>query len=126
MMSRFCQYADKVFGLGQMIDAITDSRPEPQIPTAAIWTSAFAMFAMRMGSLNAVESELRLSKRMDALVGPDKPSADTMGRVYGLIDPVQQVEMLSQINHQLGRNKALHSPWPLRFLAVDGHEFFSQ
>jgi len=126
MMTRFCRYAQKVFALGDQIAAFQDRRLQPQIPTAAIWSSAFAMYAMRLGSLNALESELRMPRRLDDLVGPQKPSADTIGRVYGLIDPIQQVRMLSRINHRLRRNKVLHNAWPLRFLAVDGHEFFSQ
>jgi hypothetical protein len=32
--------------------------------------------------------------------------------------------MLCKTNHQLGRNKALYSAWPLRFAAVDGHDLF--
>lgn len=126
MISRFCRYANKVFGLGEQIAALRDSRQRPQIPTPAVFSSVFAMFAMRLGSLNAVESELRIPKRLDRLIGPDKPSADTIGRVYAMMEPIQQVEMLSRINHRLGRNKVLHNAWPLRFLAVDGHEFFSQ
>jgi hypothetical protein len=34
--------------------------------------------------------------------------------------------MLSGINHQLGRNKVFGKEAPLRFAAMDGHEFFSQ
>jgi len=124
MMARFCRYADKVFGLGQKIAAFGDARLRPQITTSAIWTSAFAMFATRLGSLNAMESELRVPKRLDGLLGPRKPSADTVGRVYGLMDPAQQRQMLRQIDHRLGRNKVLQNDWPLRFAAVDGHEFF--
>jgi hypothetical protein len=126
MMGRFCRYADKVFALGEEIGRIKDSRPRAQIPTSAIWSSAFAMFATRQGSLNAVDSELRIPKRLDGLIGPKKPSADTIGRVYGLMDPMGQREMLCRIDHRLGRNKVFQNSWPLRFVAVDGHEFFSQ
>ena len=35
--------------------------------------------------------------------------------------------LLSQANHRLRRNKTLQdNPWALRFVALDGHEFFSQ
>jgi hypothetical protein len=41
--------------------------------------------------------------------------------------PTEQLRaMLSGINHQLGRNKVLGKEGPLRFAALDGHEFFSQ
>ena len=126
MMGRFCRYTEKVFHLGQLIPQIRDDRPEPQIPTQAIWTSAFVMFVTRLGSLNAVESELRIPTRLDKLVGPHKPSADTLGRVYAGMDADSQRSVLRQIHLRSRRNKAQKSDWPLRFLAVDGHEFFSQ
>lgn len=126
MMSRFCRYVEKVFGFGEWLARLSDSRTSPQIPTAAAWTSGFLMAAMRLGSLHAMESELRIAKRLDGLVGRRKPSADTLGRVYSLIDPAGQREMLGDIVHRLGRNKVLENRWGLRFVAVDGHEFFSQ
>jgi len=49
MMSRFCRYVEKVFDFGQRVKAIQDSRQKPRIPTAAIWLSAFLMFATRRG-----------------------------------------------------------------------------
>jgi hypothetical protein len=126
MMSRFCRYVQKVFDFGQRVRALQDSRQKPRIPTAAIWLSAFLMFATRRGSLNAIESELYRSKRFDLLVGSQKPSADRMGDVFCLIPSEQLRSMLSGINHQLGRNKVLGKEGPLRFAALDGHEFFSQ
>ena len=126
MMARFCRYADKVFDLGSKIEMLHDDRARPQIPTSAIWSSTFAMFCLRLGSLNALESELRVPRRLDALVQPRKPSADTIARVYGHIDPLGQRQMLRQINHRLRRNKALDNNEQLRFVAVDGHEFFSR
>ncbi len=84
------------------------------------------MFAMQRGSLNAIESELRIPKRLDGLVGRDKPSADRIGGVFCLIPPEDLRTMLSEINHQLGRNKVFNKAGPWRFVALDGHEFFSQ
>jgi hypothetical protein len=126
MMSRFCRYVEKVFDFGQRVKAIQDSRQKPRIPTTAIWLSTFFMFVTRRGSLNAIEWELYRSKRFDRLVGSHKPSADRMGDVFCLIPSEQLRGMLSEINHQLGRNKALRNDWPLRVAAMDGHEFFSQ
>jgi hypothetical protein len=126
MMSRFCCYVEKVFDFGQRVKAIQDIRQKPRIPTAAIWLSVFFMFVTRRGSLNAIESELHRSKRFESLIGSRKPSADRMGDVFGLIPTEQLRAMLSGINHQLGRNKVLGKEGPLRFAALDGHEFFSQ
>jgi len=126
MMSRFCRYVQKVFDFAQRVKGIQDSRQRPRIRTAAIWLSGFLMFVTRRGSLNAIESELYRSKRFDRLVGSQKPSADRMGDVFCLIPSEQLRDMLSGINHQLGRNKVLGKEGPWRFAALDGHEFFSQ
>ena len=55
---------------------------------------------MRLGSLNAIESELRVPKRLDGLIGPRKPSADTIGRVFALIEPEAIRTVLAAIDHQ--------------------------
>ena len=125
MMSRFCRYVEKVFDFGDRVRRLRDGRQRPRIPTSAIWTSAFAMFTMRRGSLNAIESELRVPKRLDGLVGPVKPSADRIGDVFCLIVPEDLRAMLCGINHRLGRNKVFNKGGPWRFVALDGHEFFS-
>lgn len=126
MMRRFCRYIDKVFNLGDRVRRLRDERQRPRIPTSAIWTSAFVMFAMHRGSLNAIESELRVPKRLDDLVGSAKPSADRIGDVFCLIPPEDLRAMLSEINHRLGRNKVFDKGGAWRFVALDGHEFFSQ
>ncbi len=126
MFSRFCRYIDKVFDFSELTLTLRDSRLRPQISTASIWLSAFTMFVTRRGSLNAIETSLRIPKRLDGLIGPRKPSADSIGRTYCLMDSELLRAMLCRMNHQLGRNKALYNDWPLRIVAVDGHEFFSQ
>jgi len=125
MMRRFCGYIDKVFDFRDRVRAIRDGRLRPRIGTSAIWISAFAMSAMHRGSLNAIESDLRIPKRLDGLLGSDKPSADRIGDVFCLIPTEQLRAMLSGINHQLGRNKVFDKAGPWRFVALDGHEFFS-
>lgn len=126
MMTRFCRYIEKVFDFAEQVNSLRDPRKRPRIPTASIWASAFFLFVLRRGSLNAVESELRRSKRLEKLIGKSRPSADRIGDVMGLMDPDQLRERLCRINHQLGRNKVFAKGEALRFVAVDGHEFFSQ
>jgi hypothetical protein len=126
MLARFSRYLEKVFDFGELLATVRDSRKKPQIPAAAIWGSAFGMAVLRSGSLNAIESALRLPRRLEKFVGPIKPSADTVGRVAALVAPEILRAMLCKINHRLGRNKVFVKRWPLRFAAVDGHEFFSQ
>jgi hypothetical protein len=52
MMARFCRYVDKVFQFGQQIQALSDARPRPRIPTAAVFASVWTLFATARGSLN--------------------------------------------------------------------------
>ena len=73
-----------------------------------------------------MEEEIREPKRVEIVIGKINPSADRMGDVMGLMEPDQLREMLSGINHQVDRNKALRNDWPLRVGVFDGHEFFSQ
>ena len=126
MMSRFCCYIEKVFDFSKQIHALRDARTRPRIPTAAIWGSVLVLFVMRHRSLNGMEQEVRQPKRVERVIGKIKPSADRMGDVMGLMESDQLREMLSGINHQLGRNKVLRNDWPLRVGVFDGHEFFSQ
>ena len=124
MLTRFCRYVDKVFDLQSLLETLTDSRQQPRISTAAVFLSAMMLFALRRGSLNAVEQDLRMPRRMQDLVGPCWPSADTLGRVYALLDSEPLRHMLATVNHRLKRNKALGTVGGLRIAAVDGHEFF--
>ncbi len=126
MMKRFCCYIEKVFDFSTQLHTLHDARKRPRIPTVAIWGSVLFLFVMRHRSLNGMEQENRQPKRVEMVIGKIKPSADRVGDVMGLIDPDQLRKMLSRINHQLGRNKALRNDWPLRVGAFDGHEFFSQ
>lgn len=126
MMARFCRYIEKVFDFGHQIQTLRDARKRPRIPTTAVWGSVLFLFVMRHRSLNGMEQECREPKRVERVIGKIKPSADRMGDVLGLMEPEQLREMLSRINHQLGRNKALRNDWPLRVGVFDGHEFFSQ
>jgi len=126
MMRRFCCYIEKVFDFSKQIHSLRDARKRPRIPTGAIWGSVLFLFVMRHRSLNAMEQEIRQPKRVEILIGRIKPSADRMGDVLGLMESDQLRAMLSGINHQLGRNKALRNDWPLRVGVFDGHEFFSQ
>jgi len=125
MMARFCRYVDKVFHFGKLLETLHDSRVEPQISTATVWSSAFFMFATRRGSLNAAQCDWHLPRPIKPCLGPRLPSADTVGRVFCQIDTEPIRQMLSSINHQLKRNKSLVHETPLVFAAVDGHEFFT-
>lgn len=124
MLARLLRHAEKTFDLPGLIRALPDPRKRPQIPLTAIWSSAMAMFALRCRSLHSIAGHLRAPGRLDRMTGPVKPSDDTMGRVFAGMDTAPLRAVLTSLARQLARNKALESPWPLRFAAVDGHELF--
>ena len=125
MMSRFCRYVDKCFRFQQLLPLFTDARQQPQIPSAAVFASVFALFAGNRTSLNSLEKDLvHFPSRLRGLVGPRPPSIDTLGRVYALADSDSLRQILAQVHHRLKRNKALADGDDLKVAAVDGHEFF--
>jgi hypothetical protein len=125
MMSRFCRYVDKCFGFQRLLPLLTDSRPKPQISSAAVFASIFALFACHRTSLHSLEKDLvHFPARLRGLVGPRPPSIDTLGRVYALANSAGLRQMLVQVHHRLKRNKALADGDDLQVVAVDGHEFF--
>jgi hypothetical protein len=126
MMARFYSYIDKVFDFRAQMGRLVDSRPEPQIPTAAVFATAFAMFATRRGSLNAIDKERRFPGRLRDIVGPRVPSGDTVGRVYTQLDSGVLRDVLKDVHLRIKRNKMLSSTTDRFFVAVDGHEFFRQ
>lgn len=126
MMARFHAYLDKVFDFRALVARLTDSRPEPLIPTEAVFGTAFAMFATCRGSLNSIDKERQFPGRMQSLIGPRVPSGDTVGRVYTLMDSSRLREVLKDVHLRIKRNKILRNTTGWLFAAVDGHEFFRQ
>jgi len=127
MMTRFCHYVDKCFHLQELLPTLTDKRVKPQLSSASVFASVFALFACNRTSLNSLEKDLvHLPARLRGLVGPRPPSIDTIGRVYGLLDSAALRQLLVQVHHRLKRNKALADGDELKFAAVDGHEFFAR
>lgn len=125
MIRRFCGYVEKVFGLSDLFGGLTDVRKQPQIPIGSCWQTAFFMFITGRPSLNAMECEVNWPGRLDRLIGPRKPSGDRLGEIYEMIVPDEQRRMLREIVRRLQRNKILQNDWRYRFVALDGHEFFS-
>jgi hypothetical protein len=126
MMARFYGYLDKLFAFRRLTARLTDSRPKPVIPTAAVFGTAFAMFATGRGSLNGVDQHRHLPGRLRNFVGPRVPSGDSVGRVYAQLDSGPLREMLRAVHLGIKRNKMLRGGGDWVFAAVDGHEFFRQ
>ncbi len=125
MLRRFFDYADKVFDLSKSLSQITDIRSRPQIDTRSVLISSLIMQLTRLGSLNALDAELRLPKKIESFIGKDKPSVDTIGEVFTKITPDDLRRLHWGNCYQLKRNKALDTDLPLNAIGIDGHEFFS-
>ena len=125
MLSRFCRYTEKVFDFSSLLEDLIDDRQQPRIPTSAVFLAVLVMMLLRRGSLNAIEQDLRMPRRLQGMIGPRLPSADTIGRVYTGLDSDSLRRMLASIHHRLKRNKAVPALGGRRIAAVDGHEFFS-
>jgi hypothetical protein len=126
MMTRFCHYVDKCFHLQKLFLTLTDSRRQPQVSSAAVFASVFALFATNRTSLNSLDKDLvHIPSRLRGVVGPRPPSVDTVGRVYALLHSASLRQVLVQVHHRLKRNKALADGDVLQIAAVDGHEFFA-
>jgi hypothetical protein len=125
MLRRFFDYADKVFDFSESLSQITDIRSKPQIDTRSVLISSLIMQLTRLGSLNALDAELRLPKKIESFIGKDKPSVDTIGEVFTKITPDDLRRLHWGNCYQLKRNKALDTDLPLNAIGIDGHEFFS-
>ena len=122
ILRRILAYARKVLRWEEHLDAITDSRPRPEIATSSVMRSAAVMFLSRQGSLNALEQSAG-STFWRKWLGRRAPSADTMGRVADLVDADGIRRLGHEVYSRLKRNKALRAFANGMLLGVlDGHE----
>lgn len=126
MLRRFLRYIEKVYAFERLLSQLRDKRRKPFIPADVVLRSAFLMFVLRLGSLNALEQHLRQSgKRAREWIG-GMLSADTVGYSASRFDLSTLRDMQRQIYLKLRRNNALKSLLigGLKVLAIDGHELF--
>ena len=122
ILRRLLAYAEKVFQFSRAIVAgVADRRPQPRIPTSAVFKSVAALFCARMGSLNALEltSHSRFFRRW---LGQSVCSADSVGRVSALMNAEGLRQGIHHVYAQLKRNKALPDHHGTGIAAIDGHE----
>lgn len=127
MLRRFLKYLGKVFDFEEKVTNLRDTRQAPQIPAPAVWKSVFLMFALRLGSLNRLEQELRRGGSWRKLLGGRPPSADTVGYSLCRFSLEEVRALVAHHHHRAWRNKAvkarLGNRW--RVVAMDGHELGS-
>ena len=122
ILRRLIAYAEKIFQFSEDVVAdIVDRRFHPRIPTAAIVKAVAALFWARMGSLNALELTAR-SRFFRRWLGESVSSADSIGRVFSLVDAEGLRQGIHHIYHRLKRNKALPDHGGIAIVVLDGHE----
>jgi hypothetical protein len=116
-------YARRRLGLDDLLEGnIRDGRRQPRIPGTLVARAALVMMLTRLGSFNALE-QTRPSRFWRRDVKGELPSADTMGRVCGMMDLAGLRATQHGIYEELKRGKALAPPPHGLMLAVlDGHE----
>lgn len=124
MLRRLLRYVNKVFDLKAQIQGMTDSRLRPQIKTSSVVGSVLVMELAQMGSLNALSQTSGNGVWKDWIPDGGLPSADTIGRVFGLIDVKGLRSVLQRTYSRLKRNKALRPAFHDHGFAaiIDGHE----
>lgn len=124
MLSRFSRYLERHWDFGDMVDRVRDGRHGPDIPASAVFLGVFGMHALRLPSFNGLEIQLRIPGRWDCWLGPDKPSADTLGYALERCDLEPHRENLAQAARQFKRKKALNRLYPDShwLAAIDGFE----
>lgn len=104
------------------LDAVTDNRRAPRIPTQVVLRSVVVMFLARLGSLNSLEQS-RASRFWRKWLGDPMPSADTIGRVCALAEPAEIRALAHHVYSRLKRMKAMEPPaHGLMAAVLDGHE----
>jgi len=105
-----------------LLDGVRDGRKRAQVPTWRVVRALAAMMLCRLGSLNALAQSSR-SRFWRGWLRGDLPSADTLGRVAGLMDAAGVRALLRGLYERLKRGKALSPPWHgLMAATLDGHE----
>ena len=125
ILRRFLRYADKVFDLSSQIDGVKDGRIRPRIAISTVISSCMVMTLARLGSLNALE-QTGNNRFWRKWIGAALPSADTIGKVFSVVDCEQLRKIIKHLYGRAKRNKALKPSFEGRFaLILDGHESHS-
>jgi len=122
VLRRLIHYAEKLYGLRDgLLAGVADARPQPRIPARVVLQATLVLFWARLGSLNALET-LAAVPFWKQWLGREIPSADTIGRVYSLLDPAALRQAIHCVYERLKRNKALAGIAGLGVAVLDGHE----
>jgi hypothetical protein len=125
-LSQFVHYAQQRFELPWLAGAFTDSRPQPEIPSRAVWLSLILGEVIRVGSHLQLEAETRIPQWQRWVGYRGAISHDTFGYVSERLDPAQLRRAGVWINRKLKRGKALEASKlkGLLVVSLDANEQF--
>jgi hypothetical protein len=125
-LSSFVRYAQKRFKLSWLAGAFTDSRPQPEIPSRAVWLSLLFGETVKVPSLHQLEAETRLPQWQRWVGYRHAISHDTMGYVAERLNPDQLRRSQVWINRHLKRGKAFEDSkvHGLLVVSLDANEQF--
>ena len=126
MIGRFARYAERRWNFLGLLENVRDTRQNPCVPTSAVFLSVFGMHAVRQGSINALEQQLKIAGRWEPWVGPIKPSADTVAYAMERCDPEPLRIALADAARLAKRKKAFQRLYPDNYWvgALDGIETY--
>ena len=125
-LSQFVHYARKRFDLHLLAGSFTDARPQPEIPSRAVWLSLVLGEVAHLPSLLQLQAETKLPQWQRWVGYKDQISHDTFGYVSQRMDPDQLRRAAGWINRQLKRGKAFEANKinGLLALSLDANEQF--
>lgn len=125
-LNQFVTYARKQFRLPWLAGSFTDSRPQPEIPSRAVWLSLVLGEVVHIPSFLQLEQETQLPQWQQWVGYQGKISHDTFGYVSERLEPAQLRRAGTWINRKLKRGKALEASKVNGLLAVslDANEQF--
>lgn len=108
-LSQFVTCAQKRFDLPWLAGAFTDSRPQPKIPSRAVWLSLVLGEVVHIPSFLQLEAETQLPQWQRWVGYKDKISHDTLGYVSQRLAPAQLRRGAWWIHLKLKRGKAFEA-----------------
>lgn len=125
-LSSFVRYAQKRFHLGRLAGSFGDSRPQPQVPSRAVWLSLVLGEVVQIQSFLQLEAETRLPQWQRWVGYRGAISHDTMGYVAERLDSEQLRRGLVWIGRRLKRGKAFEDSkvHGLLVVSLDANEQF--
>jgi hypothetical protein len=88
-LSQFVTYAQKRFDLPWLAGSFADSRPQPEIPSRAVWLSLILGEVVHIPSFLQLEAETKLPQWQRWVGYKDKISHDTFAYVSERLAPAQ-------------------------------------